>query len=43
MDVSAAFLNGELKEELYMDQPKEFQVQGQENRVCKLNRSLYGL
>ena len=26
-----------------MDQPEEFQVQGQENRMCKLNRSFYGL
>ena len=43
MDVTTAFLNGELKEEVYMDQPEEFQVQGKEDRVCKLNRSLYGL
>ena len=43
MDVTTAFLNGELKEEVYMDQPEEFQVQGKENQVCKLNRSLYGL
>ena len=26
-----------------MDQPEEFQAQGKENCVCKLNRSLYGL
>ena len=43
IDVTTAFLNGVLKEELYMDQLEEFQVQGQETRVCKLNCSLYGL
>ena len=43
MDVTTAVLNRELKKELHIDQPKEFQVQGQENQVCKLNRSLYGL
>ena len=40
MDVTTSVLNGKLKEELYMDQPEEFQVEVQENRVCKLNRSL---
>ena len=43
MDVTTAFLNGELKEEVYMDQPEGFQVRGKENYVCKLRRSLYGL
>ena len=28
---------------IYMDQPKGFEVQGQENKVCKLRKSLYGL
>ena len=31
MDVTTAFLNRQLKKDLYMDQPEEFQVQGQEN------------
>ncbi len=34
---------GTLEENVYMHQPEGFIVDGQENRVCKLNRSLYGL
>jgi hypothetical protein len=36
MDVKTAFLNGELDEEIYMDQPDCFVVPGQEGKVCKL-------
>ena len=43
MNVKTAFLNGELKEEIYMDQPDCFVVPGQEGKVCKLLKSLYGL
>ena len=42
MDVKTAFLNGFLKEELYMMQPEGFVNQGA-NKVCKLQRSIYGL
>ncbi|KAM1000142.1 hypothetical protein ACFX2A_006927 [Malus domestica] len=43
MDVKTAFLNGELEEEIYMQQPMGFVREGQENMVCKLNKSIYGL
>jgi hypothetical protein len=43
MDVKTAFLNGELEEEIYMDQPDGFIANVQENKVCKLLKSLYGL
>jgi hypothetical protein len=43
MDVKMAFLNGELEEEIYMDQPNGFIAQGQEGKVCRLLKSLYGL
>ena len=38
-----AFLNDDLKEEIYVEQPLGFVQQGKENLVCKLNKSLYGL
>ena len=43
MDVKIAFLNGELEEDIYMQQPKGFIALGQEHMVCKLHRSIYGL
>ena len=43
MDLKTTFLNGDLEEEIYMDQPKGFVVAGQKSKVCKLTRSLYGL
>ena len=43
MDVKTMFLNGDLKEEIYTDQPEGFVESGQENKVCKLTKSLYGL
>ena len=43
MDVTTAFLNGELQEEVYMKQPEGFAAEGQEDLVCKLKRSIYGL
>ena len=41
--MKTAFLHGDLKEEIYMDQPKGFKVKGKERMVYKLKKSLYGL
>ena len=43
MDVKTAFLNGFLEEELYMMQPEGFIDPKGANKVCKLQRSIYGL
>ena len=43
VDVTTAFLNGNLEEEVYMMQPKGFVTEGEEHLVCKLKKSIYGL
>ena len=43
MDVSTAFLNGKLEEEIYKSQPEGYVKEGEEELVCKLNKSIYGL
>jgi hypothetical protein len=43
MDANTAFLNGDLKEDVFMSRPEGFAVKGQEQKVCKLIKSLYGL
>jgi len=43
MDIVTAFLHGHLQEEVYMKQPPGYVKEGQENLVCHLQRSLYGL
>ena len=43
MDVKTAFLNGFIKEELYMMQPEGFVNPKGANKVCKLQQSIYGL
>ena len=43
LDVHNAFLNGSLREVLYMAQPTSFVNSALPNHVCLLHRSLYGL
>ncbi|GKD84623.1 retrovirus-related pol polyprotein from transposon TNT 1-94 [Tanacetum coccineum] len=43
MDVKSAFLNGKLKEEVYVKQPPGFESSEFPNYVCKLDKALYGL
>ncbi|GJV04775.1 retrovirus-related pol polyprotein from transposon TNT 1-94 [Tanacetum coccineum] len=43
MDVKTAFLNGELKEEVYVSQPEGFVDQDNPSHVYKLKKALYGL
>nr|GEW38983.1 hypothetical protein [Tanacetum cinerariifolium] len=43
MDVKTTFLNDELKEEAYMNQPQGFIMPDNKNKICKLIKSLYGL
>ena len=43
MDVKTAFLNIRLEESIYMIQPEGFIAKRQVHRICKLQRSIYGL
>ncbi|GKC32872.1 retrovirus-related pol polyprotein from transposon TNT 1-94 [Tanacetum coccineum] len=43
MDVKTAFLNGELRKDVYVSQPKEFVDPDHPNHVYRLKKSLYGL
>jgi len=43
MDVKTVFLNGDLKKNVYMDQPMGFSVEGKEHIVFKLKKSIYDL
>lgn len=44
-DVATAFLNGDLHEEIYVEQPKGYQLQDNDGNpmVWRLNKALYGL
>ena len=43
LDVKSAFLNGEIEEEVYVEQPEGYKVQGKEDKVYRLYKALYGL
>ena len=43
MDVKTTFLNGDVEEEVYIEQPGFFLIHGKESHVCKLKKSMYGL
>ena len=43
VDITTAFLNGQLEEEVYVVQPEGFVSAGREHLVCRLKKSIYGL
>ena len=43
MDVKSTFLNGELKEEAFTEQPEGFDLTAGKDLVYKLKKALYGL
>jgi hypothetical protein len=43
MNVKSAFLNGSIKEEVYVEQPLGFEDEEYPNHVYKLHKALYGL
>ena len=43
MDVKTTFLNGVIEEEVYIEQPKGFDVENRETHVCRPHQVLYGL
>ena len=43
MDINISFLNRVIEKEVYIEQPKGFDVENRETHVCRLHRALYGL
>ena len=43
MDVKSAFLNGYIKEDIYVEQPPDFECIDLPNHVYKFDKALYGL
>ena len=43
MDVKTTFLNGVIKEEVYIEKPQGFEVEDRRTHVCKLKKAPYGL
>jgi hypothetical protein len=43
MNVKTTFLNGEIEEEVYIEQPEEFVIYNEKSHVYRLKKALYGL
>jgi hypothetical protein len=43
MNVKTTFLNGEIEEEVYIEQPEGFVIYNEKSHVYKLKKALYGL
>ena len=43
MDIKSTFLNGYIKEDIYIEQPPDFECIDLPNHVYKLDKALYGL
>jgi hypothetical protein len=43
MDVKTTFLNGAIKEKVYIEKPQGFEVEDRNTDVCRLKKALYGL
>ena len=43
MDVKTTFLNGDIEEEAYIEQPDGFMIHEKESHVCRLNMAFYGI
>ena len=43
LDLKPAFLNGKLDEEIYVEKPQGFFVQGGVEKVYRLKKALYGM
>ena len=43
LDVKSVFLHGDLDEDVFIEQPRGFEVKGEEGKVYKLKKALYGL
>jgi hypothetical protein len=43
MDVKTTFLNGEIEEEVYFEQPDGFVIHEKQSHVCRLKMALYGI
>ena len=42
MDVKTAFLNGNIDQEVFIEQPEGFVLHSRETQVCRLRKALYG-